>query len=75
MMPIVNLLELDYGDLVNFVHLDIDDPATQELKRTLRYRTQPHFFLVDEDGNLLDQWLGFVDEAELREAFDLALAR
>ncbi len=62
-------LENTWGDQINFVYLDIDDPRTEPFKRQLGYRVQPHMFLLDGDGQLLDQWLGFVDAATLETAF------
>jgi hypothetical protein len=65
----VHGLENTWGDQINFVYLDIDDPRTEPFKRQLGYRVQPHMFLLDGDGQLLDQWLGFVDAATLETAF------
>jgi thioredoxin-related protein len=64
----VHGLEAEWGEQVNFAYLDIDDPATDPFKRALGYRVQPHMFLVDGDGNLLQQWLGYVDSATLEAA-------
>ena len=65
-------LEAEWGERVNFVYLDIDDPRTDSFKSALGYRVQPQIFLLDGDGQVLEQWLGFVDgatlEAALREA-------
>ncbi len=71
--PIVHGLEAEYGQRMNFIYLDIDDPATKIFKSQLGYRYQPHLFLLDERGSILKQWLGYVDEADLRAAFDAAL--
>lgn len=73
MAPIVHGLEAQYADRMSFVYLDIDDPATDEFKRQLGYFVQPHFFLVDAEGNVLQQWLGSVSEAEFVQAFEDAL--
>jgi thiol-disulfide isomerase/thioredoxin len=73
MAPVIHNLELEYGDEMNFVYLDIDDPATKELKRALRYRYQPQYFLLDGNGKILKQWQDFVTEEELREAFEAAI--
>lgn len=71
MAPVVHGLEQKYAGQINFVYLDIDDPETTPFKRELGYRVQPHLFLLDGDGNVLREWLGFVQGAEL----DQALAR
>lgn len=73
MAPIVHGLEAEYADRMNFVYLDIDDPATDSFKGALGYRYQPHFFLLDGEGNILRQWLGFVPEEEFRQNFISAL--
>ena len=61
-------LEQQYGSQVNFVYLDIDDPATESFRRQLGYRVQPHIFLLDPQGVVLQQWLGLVSREELEAA-------
>ncbi len=70
MKPIVHGLEDQYGDRINFVYLDLDDPQTEELKETLRYRNRPHFVLLDGAGNIVNSWVGVVDEADFVTAFE-----
>lgn len=67
-------LEAEYFDMVNFVYLDIDDPASDPFKLALGYRYQPHIFLVDEDGNLLQQWVGPVTREDLAAAINAAVS-
>lgn len=66
-------LESEYGGRINFVYLDIDDPANERLKQQLGYKLQPEFFLLDGRGNLLEHWTGAVTESELRSAIEAAL--
>ncbi len=73
MKPIVHGLEARYTDRMQFTYLDIDDPNTFELKQALGYRVQPHFFLLDAGGNVIQQWLGAVSEADFVAAFEKAL--
>ena len=73
MAPIVHGLEADYGDRVQFSYLDIDDARNDQFKQALKYRVQPHFFLLDADGNIVKQWLGRVSAEELAAEFDKAL--
>ncbi len=75
MAPIVHGLEPDFSSRVNFVYLDIDDPDTQRFKQALGYRVQPHIFLLDAEGNVLDQWVGATDAETLRAAIRLALGQ
>jgi thioredoxin-related protein len=73
MAPIVHGLEAEYDDRMNFVYLDIDDPANDPFKEALLYRLQPHIFLLDENGKIIQQWLGYVKEQDLRAAINAAL--
>lgn len=73
MAPIVHGLESDYYGKIQFVYLDIDDPANDPFKRELGYRVQPHFYLLDGDGHILQQWVGRVSTEELGSALDGAV--
>jgi hypothetical protein len=66
----VHGLEVDYIGQVGFIYLDIDDPRTDPFKEQLGYRYQPHLFLLDGEGNILQQWVGPVTESDLAEALD-----
>ncbi len=73
MAPIVHGLEAQYVDRMNFVYLDIDDPSNDTFKDALDYIVQPHLFLLDADGKVIQQWLGSVPAADLEKAFKDAL--
>lgn len=66
----VHGLEVEYYLDIDFAYLDIDDPRTNEFKSLLGYTYQPHLFLLDGQGNIIQQWIGPVSESELRTAFD-----
>ena len=68
-------LESQYADRMNFVYLDIDDPANDSFKEALGYRYQPHIFLLNADGQVLNEWVGPVTEQALVEAFEAGLAQ
>jgi hypothetical protein len=70
----VHGLEAEYGSQVNFIYLDIDDRDTEPFKQELGYRYQPHLFLVDADGNILQQWVGRVSGDELERAILASLS-
>ncbi len=74
MAPIVQGLEQEYRYRMNFVYLDIDDPATRSFQSQLGFDTEPHFFLLDAQGHILQQWVGYVTPAQFRQAFNAALA-
>jgi len=73
MAPVIQSVEGEYRDRVNFVYLDIDDPETDALKRQLHFRLEPHFILLDENGNVLRQWVGYMSVTQLRQALDSAI--
>ncbi len=73
MAPVVHGLEDEYYQRMKFAYLDVDDSRNDTFKAQLGFRYQPHFFLLDGDGNILQQWVGTVSEQALREAFEAAL--
>ena len=73
MAPVVHGLEAEYYEKVKFAFLDIDDPNNEDFKRALGFRGQPQFFLLDENGEILQQWYGSVSAEAFRTAFDEAL--
>ena len=73
MAPIIAGVENEYSSDVGFVYLDIDDPATEALRNQLHFRSEPHFILVDGNGKILKEWVGYVSIDNLRQALDAAL--
>ena len=69
MAPVVHGLEAEYSDKMNFVYLDIDDPNTKVFRDALGRRAQPEFYLLDADGNVIQQWFGRVTPEAFEEAF------
>lgn len=69
MQPIVHGLEQTFGDDIDFVLLDIDDPATQEAQRRYGFRGTPHFLLVDAEGEVVTEWFGYNSANVFEEAF------
>ena len=65
----VHGLEAKYYGKVRFSYLDASDPNTQEFQRTLGFRYQPEFYLLDGDGNLLQKWVGAVSQEEFETVF------
>ena len=75
MAPIVHSLEDQYGSRMNFVYLDIDDPANSYFEHELGFRMEPQFFLLDPQGNILRQWIGYVSREQFISAFNAALGQ
>jgi thioredoxin-like negative regulator of GroEL len=68
MAPVVHGLDDKWGDQIEFIYLDIDDPQTDVFKRQLGYRYQPHIFLLDADGQVVEQFIGYQDGQTLQAA-------
>ncbi len=65
MAPVLRKLENKYAGKIQFIYLDIDDPKTNPFKQALGYQYQPHLFLIDGQGVVIKQWVGYVAEEEL----------
>ena len=68
-------LEVDYYNDINFVYLDVDDPANQKFLEELRFIYQPHMFLLDGNGQVLHEWVGPLPREEFEKVFDQVLAQ
>jgi hypothetical protein len=73
MAPMVHGLEARYADRLEFTYLDRDDPATLKFQTALGYRYQPELYLLDAQGNVLQKWIGLVQEEQLVTAFEAAI--
>jgi hypothetical protein len=71
MAPVVHGLEDKYGEYLNFVYIDIDDPASQALQEELGYsnRWRPFIFFVNSQGQVVgDSFIGSQEGAVLEAA-------
>lgn len=74
MKPVVHRLEQRYDGQIEFVYLDTDDRAVAPFMEEMEMIARPHFYLLDAEGNIVDQWLGPIKEEVFAHAFDAALA-
>lgn len=65
----VHGLEAQYAGRIIFTYLDADDPATLDFQRTLGFRYQPEFYLLDAGGQVLMKWVGFVSQEDFEIVF------
>lgn len=71
MAPVVHGLEDKYGSYLDFVYLDIDDPATQAIQDQLSYnsRWRPFIFFVNAEGEVVGSpFIGYQDGAVVETA-------
>ena len=68
-------LEVEYYDRINFVYLDIDDPANDSFEQILGFRYQPQVFILSGEGQVLYEWIGAPSREELVAAFSDVLSQ
>jgi len=57
--PVLKGLEKEWGDKVNFVYLDVDDPLnTNHLQQLSQYSIVPEVILLDGQGKVVKDWIG-----------------
>jgi thiol-disulfide isomerase/thioredoxin len=71
--PIVHGLEAEYWDRVDFVYLDIDDPANREAMNEYGFTAQPYFVLIEADGTVVQTWFGYTEADTFRTGLDSVL--
>ena len=69
MAPVMHGLEDRYKDRIRFVYLDIEDPANSLFKSLIGSRLPPLFFLLDGQGNILQEWRGYVTTEDFERTF------
>ena len=74
MEPIVHGLENEYGEQLDFVYYDIDAEESEDAMREYNFRVQPHFLLLDANGEIVQEWFGSVPVDTFVAAFDETLA-
>ena len=58
-------LEGKYGNCVDFVYLDIDNPKTENIRRQLGYYVQPEFYMLDGANKVIWKKVGYLNAEEL----------
>jgi hypothetical protein len=69
MAPMVHGLEASYFGKIKFSYLEISNPQNKDFIDYLGYRVRPSFYLLDADGNILHQWIGYQTQAQFEEVF------
>ena len=69
----VHGLEKAYGERIAFIRVNILHPESASLMEQFSFSATPEFYLVDEQGQILGAWDDWVEEQELRRAFEQAL--
>jgi len=71
---VVHRLERDYDGQINFVYLDVDDPAAAAFKKELPFRGLPTLVLLNSEGEIVKEWVGLVKAEKMIPVFEEVLA-
>ena len=75
MSPTVAKLHQQYGDQINFVMLDIDDPQWATQVKQYKATGVPQFTLIDSSEQSVETWVGKVPMSILSQALDMVVDR
>jgi len=69
MAPMVHGLEAKYFGRIKFSYLEISNPLTAQFQTALGFRYRPSLYLLDGEGKILNQWIGYTEQKQLEEVF------
>ncbi len=75
MKPVVNRLEEEFGDRVDFKMLNIDEASSREAMTKYRFVGQPQFVIVAPNGEIVASRNGTQTYERLKADIEAALAR
>ena len=64
-------LEGKYGNCVDFVYLDTDNPQTENVRRDLGSYGQPEFYMLDGANKVIWKKIGYLTADELENQLRL----
>ncbi len=69
MAPMVHGLEAKYYGKIKFSYLEISNPENQDFIKYLNFQYRPSFYLLDADGKILNQWIGYQTQDQFETIF------
>lgn len=54
----MNGLTADFGERIDFINLNIDDPNTLPARDRFGFTDRSQYTLIDSAGNIVHQWFG-----------------
>jgi thiol-disulfide isomerase/thioredoxin len=73
--PTLATLHGEYGDRINFVMLNIDDPQWNPQIKQFQVSGVPHLALIGSENDLADTFIGKVPKSLLSQSLDTLLTR
>lgn len=68
MAPDITATKAEFGSTVEYLHLDVDDPANAALIEQFAVAGTPTFVLLDGEGQIVQRWQGSTDISEIETA-------
>lgn len=66
-------LEAEFGERIDFIHLNVDDPATADIRAEFGLTRRSQYRLIDADGITIRNWFGPLDESSMVAQIDSLL--
>ena len=60
---------------MDFIKLDIDKDETLPVRQQFSLIQRSQYALVDANGNVIQRWFGFLDEAEIEQVLNEYLSQ
>ena len=73
-MPVVNRLEANFGERVDFFHLNIDTADEMAVAQSYEMWRRSQYTLIDADGTIVKTWFGYLDEEQMTAELEAELA-
>ena len=74
MSPSINRLSKEYGNDINFVFLNVDNPKWEKYVRKMNVNGIPQINLFDKELNLKTTFIGLQDVSDVNEAVESLLS-
>ena len=65
----VHGLEAKYYGKIKFSYLEISNPENQDFIKYLNFQYRPSFYLLDAEGKILNQWIGYQTQDQFEQVF------
>ena len=65
----VHGLEASYFGRIKFTYLEISNPLNDDFRNYLGFKYRPSFYLLDANGNILHQWVGYQTQEQFENEF------
>jgi thiol-disulfide isomerase/thioredoxin len=72
--PFVERLIIEFGDKMDFIHLNIDLPETLSAREEFGIIERSHYLVTDAQGKIVQQWYGILDEPTVEDYIKQYLA-